>query len=249
MNDWLYYLIVNNMGRKSGKSYIAALFLFFLVFGCTDDRDVLFINMQPWISYGNMTDQEGNIYKTIQVGSQTWMAENLKTATLTDGTPIPVIREAEPWNTVQGFACCWQDNNPAFRTTYGILYNWHTINTGKLCPAGWHVPSDAEWSTLTDFLGGDNTAGGKLKEAGFKHWNSPNAGATNESGFRALPGGESLSGSGIMFHNLHVSGSWWTTTYNKEWAVSRTMSDDSDGVRRSFCAKQYGLSVRCVMDY
>jgi uncharacterized protein (TIGR02145 family) len=111
------------------------------------------------------------------------------------------------------------------------------------------MPSDAEWTQLTDYLGGENNAGGKLKESGFKHWNSPNTGASNETNFSALPGGDRINDTAALFENLCAEGSWWTTTSEDDWAVTRLMFDDKNSVQRFFYFKERGLSVRCVWDY
>lgn len=219
-----------------------------IIFSCNNDKDFIFI-MNPWIEYGSMTDQDRNTYKTIPIGTQTWMAENLKTTKLNDGTSIPIVPDATSWYKLATPACCWQNNNPARKVTYGVLYNWFTVNTGKLCPTGWHVPSDAEWTSLTNYLGGENIAGGKLKESGFKHWNSPNTGATNETSFSAFPGGERHSGPDAVFDNLLEMGCWWTTTFGEDWAISRLMHANNTSVQKLFYSKKCGLSVRCVCDY
>lgn len=226
-------------------TYIGVLLL---VFSCNKEKDIIYI-MNPWIKYGSMTDMDGNVYKTIPIGKQTWMAQNLKTTKYNDGSSIPVVADSESWSSMKTPACCWQYNDPTRKVTYGVLYNWYTINTGKLCPIGWHVPGDAEWTELTDYLGGENIAGGKLKESGFRHWNSPNTGATDETHFSAFPGGERQNGPDALFDNLREMGSWWTTTFLEEWAVNRLMYDNSNHVQRSFYSKKSGLSVRCVWDF
>lgn len=215
---------------------------------CTDREDTLFF-INPWVNYGSMTDQDGNTYKTILIGTQTWMVANLTTTKFIDGTPVPLVTDPTSWSNLSTPACCWQNNDPVRKVTYGVLYNWYAVNTGKLCPPSWHVPSDAEWTELTDFLGGENTAGGKLKESGFRHWNSPNTGATDETHFRALPGGDRLNGTDALFDNLLEMGCWWTTTHGSDLAISRVMFDNSNIVQKFFYPKNWGLSVRCVRDY
>ena len=236
------------MKKKNRIWFYSLVMIFILIPGCKKEDNIFFI-MNPWVTYGSLTDKDGNTYKTILIGNQTWMAENLKTTKYKDGTSIPIVADATSWSNLTTPACCWQNNDPVRKVTYGVLYNWYTVNTGKLCPMGWHVPSDAEWTQLTDYLGGENVAGGKLKESGFKHWFSPNIGASNESNFSALPGGKRIIGTDAMFDNLRESGCWWTTTSGEDWATNRNMNDDSDGVQKFFDSKKYGMSVRCVWDY
>lgn len=207
------------------------------------------MNLDPWIEYGSMTDREGNAYKTIPIGAQTWMVRNLKTTKYNDGTSIPIVTDATTWNNLITPACCWQNNDPARKVTYGVLYNWYAVNTGKLCPTGWHIPDDTEWTELTDYLGGDNIAGGKLKESGYGHWYSPNAGATDETHFKALPGGDRLIGQNELFGKLGETGGWWTAAGSDEFAVSRLMFYNSAHVQKAFYPKKSGLSVRCIRDF
>ena len=144
---------------------------------------------------------DGNTYNTIMIGTQTWMKENLKTTTFNDGTSIPLETDATKWAALTSSGYCYYNNDEAtYKDTYGVLYNWYTVNTGKLCPSGWHIPIEADWTNLTTFLGGENGAGGKLKESGTSHWINPNSGATNETKFTALPGGERVSVNGSFIY-------------------------------------------------
>ncbi len=154
------------------------------------------ISFNPDLTYSTLLDIEGNEYKTIQIGNQTWMAENLRTTKYNDGSSIPVVNDNISWLNLTTAAYCWYDNDISRKDIYGALYNWHTVTSGNLCPAGWHVPKNEEWTVLTAYLGGESVAGGKLKETGTAHWN-PNSDATNESGFTALPGG--MRGNGGAF--------------------------------------------------
>lgn len=165
------------------------------------------------LTYGTMTDYDGNVYRTIIIGTQTWMAENLRATHYKDGTSIPKENKASTWMNLTSGAYCAYDTttNEASIATYGLLYNWYAVETGKLAPSGWHVPSDAEWTTLTSYLGGASVAGGKMKEAGTTHWSSPNTSATNESGFTALPSGHRDYSDGT-FYNLFRHGFWWGST-------------------------------------
>src|SRR4030065_901517 len=159
---------------------------------------------------GKVTDIEGDTYKTIVIGTQTWMAENLRTTKLNDGSPLPDVTDGTQWVRFTAPAYCWYGNNEAEnKKTHGALYNWYAVGSGKLAPAGWHVPTREEWTTLINYLGGEEKAGGRMKEAGLTHWNSPNAGATNASGFTALAsGGRYCFCSGS--HGLKDKGYWWT---------------------------------------
>ena len=164
------------------------------------------------IQNGNLIDVDGNSYNMVTIGTQIWMKQNLKVTKYNDGTVIPNVTDASQWNNLTTGAYCWYDNNSSNKDPYGALYNWYTVGTGKLCPIGWHVPSQTEWNTLLTYLGGASTAGAKLKETGTSHWKSPNT-ATNESGFNALPGGaRALASAGIVFWDLGDRGSLWSST-------------------------------------
>ncbi|HLW63375.1 MAG TPA: fibrobacter succinogenes major paralogous domain-containing protein, partial [Flavobacterium sp.] len=203
------------------------------------------------IVYSTIKDARDNqTYRIVTIGSQTWMAENLKylpsvvgPETGSQTTPHYYVYGYNGTNVTDAKAT---DNY----NTYGVLYNWHAVNTGKLCPTGWHVPSDAEWTELTDYLG--ENAGGKLKatgtiEAGTGLWYGPNTGATNETGFTALPGGYHF-GNGA-FGGIGFYGLWWSATENDtDLAWSRNMSYNYSNVSSLRCAKEYGFSVRCVAD-
>jgi len=202
------------------------------------------IGFNSALTYGTVTDIEGNTYKTIQIGGQTWMAENLRTKTLKDGTAIALVTDVTGWSNLTTPAYSWYGNNS---DVYGALYNWHTVNTGKLCPDGWHVPDDNEWNILIEYLGGEGVAGSKLKEAGSSHWQSPNTGASNESGLTALPGGvRNLNGT---FSNVRRYGYWWSSTERTAtdaWARSLYFGyNNADRVSSSI---RSGFSVLCVKD-
>lgn len=193
-----------------------------------------------------LTDIDGNTYPYVTIGAQVWMAKNLKVTKLKDGTDIPLIADPLAWSNLATPGYCWYDNDQAtYGNTYGAMYNWYTVNTGKLCPAGWHVPSDDEWTLLTDFLGGEPVAGGKLKS--ITYWNSPNTGATNETGFAALPGG--VRGYGSAFHGLSDLGYWYSATeYNFSNVYTRSMHHDHAEVEMHGNDKKTGMYVRCVKD-
>jgi uncharacterized protein (TIGR02145 family) len=205
-----------------------------------------------------VNDIDGNSYNTVTIGTQVWMRENLKTTKYNDGTAIPNITDNTAWGALITGAYSDYSNTPSNSTTYGRLYNWYAVdnnaatkvasNGGKnVCPTGWHVPSDAEWTILTTYLGGESVAGGKLKETGISHWISPNTGATNETGFTALPGGKrSFSGA---FRDIGSYGLWWSSTeYSLTNSWYRLMSYDYADVYRGVDSEQSGFSVRCVRD-
>jgi uncharacterized protein (TIGR02145 family) len=191
-------------------------------------------------------DIDGNVYKTVTIGKQVWMAENLKTTKYNDNTSIPLVTENTAWESLTTPAYCWNKNDATNKNRYGALYNWYTVGKNKLCPRGWHVPTDAEWTTLTTYLGGESVAGGKLKETGITHWESPNTGATNESGFKALAGGDREFGT---FSYIGYSGYWWSATgTNATEARYRYMAYHGSKVERNSIFKKMGYSVRCLRD-
>ena len=232
--------------------------VFILNVSCNKEKDVVIapINFNPTITYGSTTDQDGNTYKTVTIGTQVWMAENLKTTKCIDNTSIPQVTDNTEWINLNTPGYCWYNNDAdANRAIYGALYNWHAVNTDKLCPTGWHIPSNAEWITLRTYLGGEDIAGGKLKETGVSHWQIPDAGATNESGFTALPGGGRASiGIGFegKFGGQGIDCSWWSTTrLNSEpsspiWGF-RIHTDNSRLYRSEFYVRD-GVNVRCLKD-
>jgi uncharacterized protein (TIGR02145 family) len=196
-----------------------------------------------------ITDVDGNVYQTLRIGTQVWMAENLKTTKYADGTPIPDIAE---WSNTTDGAYCWYDNNIGYKTPYGALYSWYTIENGRnLCPTGWHTPTLYEWQTLMNFLGGYSVAGGKLKEAGTAHWNYPNTGATNESGFTALAGGNcAFNGNDVSFGSFGGTAYFWTMTRSGPTAfmVIVLQSDNTLFGQGGAGTPLWGSSVRCVKD-
>ena len=198
------------------------------------------ISFNPGLTYDTLTDIEGNEYKTIEIGDQTWMAENLRTTKYNDGSSIPLVTENTSWLNLTTPAYCWYDNDISKKDIYGSLYNWYTVNRGNLCPAGWHIPTDVEWTVLSAYLGGESVAGGKLKETGTAHWD-PNTDASNESGFTALPGG--MRGNGGAFFDLgYYGGYWWSAT--ESWC--RILYCRSADISSLTDNNTTGFSVRCI---
>jgi uncharacterized protein (TIGR02145 family) len=200
------------------------------------------------VDFFKVSDVDGNTYKVVIIGTQVWMAENLKTTKYSDGTPIPLVTDNTAWSNLTTPGYCWYNNDSAtIAQTYGALYNWYTVNTGNLCPAGWHVPTDAEWTILITYLGGEDVAGGKLKEAGTAHWSSPNTGATNETGFTALPGGFRSAVYGDC-RSIGQVGGLLSATDNED-AVGNSWGfyyADTKVYHEGF--KRMGTYVRCVKD-
>lgn len=203
------------------------------------------IEVEPWEI---VTDIDGNEYNTVKISKQIWMVNNLKTTNFNDSTPIPMITDVDEWADLFTSGFCWYDNEEAsFKPSYGALYNGFAASTGKLCPNGWHIPSNEEWIALTTYLGSETEAGDRLKESGTNFWVSPNTGATNESGFTALPGG--LRYHDGQFHDFGFSGYWWTSTeYSESRAFFIFMDYQSSDVFRFDNLKKIGFSVRCIKD-
>ena len=209
-------------------------------------------------------DRDGNVYKIVTIGNQLWMAENLKylPSVVGPGTNSATV----PYYYVYGYdgTNVADAKATANYTTYGVLYNWTAAMNGAesssanpsgvqgVCPSGWHVPSDAEWTELTDYLGGLGIAGGKLKETGITHWDTPNTGATNETGFSALPGGNyymNVMNGYDGFYSIGSQGGWWSATMYESFLVwSRYMISQDSFVIRSEGHPGAGFSVRCVRD-
>ena len=201
------------------------------------------------IVYGSVSDVDGNTYSTVTIGTQVWMAENLKTTKYNDNSVIPLVTNDAAWSDLysKNTGYCWYNNDAAtYKGTYGALYNWYTVDTGKLCPIGWHVPSDTEWTTLANYLG-QSVAGSKLKEAGTSHWASPNSGATNETGFTGLPGGMRTDGG--TFAEIGIQGYFWTSNGDTGYGVVTAWAwilGSGSGAGHTNNRKVYGWSVRCL---
>ena len=193
-------------------------------------------------------DIDGNSYNIITIGTQEWLLENLKTTRYQNGEAIAMVTDDNQWNSLSTGAFCNYENDAGYGSTYGHLYNWYAvIDSRNICPKGWHVPTDEEWDILTSFLGGDVVAAGKMKESTATFWVSPNVGATNESGFTALPAGyRSVKGE---FHSLGSYTFLWSSTgYGSETAWCRFFQNANDQIDRIDNYKAFGFSVRCVKD-
>jgi uncharacterized protein (TIGR02145 family) len=240
---------MNQKNRIWHCYFITTVLLLIINNSCKKDNFLL-VNESPvnevTDTNGNIivTDKDGNKYNTVVIGTQIWMAENLKTTKYSNGDSIPtttldISGESEP-------KYQWAYNDYSSNVdTYGRLYTWYAvIDSRNICPTGWHVPSDTEWETLRSNLGSDSIVGGKLKESGTHHWLAPNVGATNETGFTALPGGyRTFDGDYVV---INESGWFWSTSDNSPLAWGRAMHNNDNILFRWGFIKSAGVSVRCI---
>ncbi len=227
---------------KKCQSILVALFTLFFIAGCPTSND----------SNRNST--------TTTISNQVWTTKNLEVTTYRDGTPIPQVTDPTAWVNLTTGAWCYYNNDSTNGTTYGKLYNWYAVagiydaaslsNVAlrkQLSPAGYHVPTNAEWTTLTTFLGGEATVGGSMKETGTTHWASPNRAATNSSGFTGLPGGYRFYDG--TFYNIGSSGGWWSSSENETPnAWTHSLRYGIGNAYRNYNDKNNGVSVRLLRD-
>jgi uncharacterized protein (TIGR02145 family) len=194
------------------------------------------------------TDIDNNHYPVVVIGTQTWMASNLKVTKYNNGTSIPEVSDFNSWANTTTPAYCWYNNDPVKGATYGALYKWQTIDGGNLCPTGWRVPAVADWTALIIYLGGDTLAGGKIKETGTLHWDTLMPGTSNASGFTALPAGMRAV-SGGTFQALGTTAYFWTSQdYSANFAHMRYVAHNSNTLSAAGNNKGNGFSVRCIRD-
>ena len=211
---------------------------------------------------GQVTDIDVNTYATVKIGDQWWMAENLATTRLNDGTAILELSDNSSWISNTSGAYCWYENDQeSYKQSYGALYNYYIVENDKLCPDGWHVPYDFEWQELEQFLGMSESEsaefgrrgtdeGGKLKAEGNTNWYEPNTGATNESGFTALPGGYRYYSDGD-FYELGSAGYFWGVELMENGDVRpvyRELGSSHSAIARQRPWEESGYSVRCIRD-
>jgi uncharacterized protein (TIGR02145 family) len=209
------------------------------------------IIFNPDLIYGSVSDNDGNTYKTIQIGTQTWIAENLKTTKFNDGTYIQLVENNTQWENLNAPAYCWYDNDISiYKIHTGALYNYYAVNSSKLCPVGWHVPAEAEWETLITYLGGDSLDVVKLNETGATHWIICNPQSLprnqNLSGFTALPGGYRDPVGWYDF--IGVNGEWWSSTEDSATGRVKDLNIYVAGFMWTSSDKINGESVRCIKD-
>ena len=207
----------------------------------------------PCLGISSISDIDGNSYNTVQIGTQCWIQSNLKVSKYRNGDAIPTGLSAAVWRSTNSGAYAIYLNNNANDAIYGKLYNWYAVADNRgLCPTGWHVPTDAEWTTLTTYLGGEGVAGGKMKSVGTAYWNNSNVGATNESGFSGLPGGFRNDGD-TDYYNIGRGAFFWSATESSRdgFAWARDLFDGDVIVTKvgdNGVDKNMGLSVRCLRD-
>ncbi len=207
----------------------------------------------------SIKDIDNNVYNTIVIGKQEWMAENLKVKHYRNGDPIPNVTSDKDWKKIKSGAYCTYENHPKIELSFGLLYNWYAIKDNRnIAPEGWHIPSDEEWQELLDHLGGNEVAGGPLKSTGNKKenngwWLEPNTGATNGSGFNAFPGGRRRPNYiplQIYFENGGSHAYFWSSDHKHKRSlfVIGLNNVNTEVHIDSYGYKQYGLSVRCIRD-
>jgi uncharacterized protein (TIGR02145 family) len=192
---------------------------------------------------------DGYTYSSIILGNgQEWMAENLRTTSYANGDPIPNVTDDTQWQNLTTGAWSFYNNNSIYENPYGKVYNWYSVvDPRNVCPTGWHVPTDAEYTILTDYLGGQAVAGGKMKSNGTQYWINPNTDATNESNFSGLPGGSRVNAG--SFSNNGGYGFWWSSTEDLTgFPWNRYLVYSGGQVGRNLTNKEFGLSVRCLRD-
>ena len=231
------------------KYQMYSLLLASLVFTtrCEDSVSPVFPNYTG--QKGIVYNIEGNEYETIGIGTQIWMAENLKTTLYNDGSKIPQVLKDSVWDYLHSPGYCWYKNDSIFnKRYYGALYNFYAVETGLLCPVGWHVPTNDDWNILKSFIGNNETAGGKLKDYNSPLWKEPNPCFANNYDFLALPGGYRYQYKG-NFRGMGEIGYWWTGTLKDKYdGIAWSMTYSGTGLYGAYISKEDGCSVRCVKD-
>jgi uncharacterized protein (TIGR02145 family) len=201
--------------------------------------------LAPEFVCGETIAHQDYAYSTVQIGEQCWFLENCRY--LPEVSPSNEGSETEPYYYVYDYegSTVSEAKSTEYYATYGVLYNWPAVMTEGICPSGWHIPSDGEFTELSDFLGGEGVAGGKMKEAGYDHWNSPNIGATNSSSWTGLPGGYRYSGG---FFNNGNFGFWWSASESGSYSWIRYLYNIYGNVDRNPNVRYDGFSARCVRD-
>jgi len=243
--------------KKRISIYLSVVLIGLVVISCGEDQPTPanLLNgkttaiFNPRLKYGSVTDVDGNVYKTIKIGNQTWMAENLRTTRYRNGDAIPNVTDTTEWATTKACAYCNYNNTISLDTiaTYGRLYNWYAVaDERQIAPKGWRVADIADWDILIEYLGGDTVAGDKMKEIGSTHWEDPYY-SDNSSGFTALPGGWRYLSQNCKYVGYY--GVWWASSgYNEEVAGFLYLNYYASKVWRGLNIKNNGYSVRCIKE-
>lgn len=230
------------------------MIVFTLTTGCNPE------NLPDGSSVGTVKDKDGNVYNTVKIGTQVWMVENLKTTTYNDGTAIQLVTDFPAWRNLSTPGYCWFNNNSTYKNKYGALYNWYAVGTGKLAPTGWHVPTEAEWEKLNNYVTSKFGNSGAAKAlAATTDWNAwsdvgsigNDLSKNNSTGFSALPGGYRFYNDVQGFGNFGDGGRWWSSSASNIAAWDWELFCDFTilyGGGDAYMEKQNGLSVRCVKD-
>ena len=236
--------------------FTIASILYFALLSCSNEetKTQTQVALRPTVPILDRTvsDIDGNIYKIVTIGNQTWTKSNLIVSRYRNGDPIPQVQDPSQWANLTTGAWCYYNNDPANGLIYGKLYNWYAVNDPRgIAPIDWHVPSDAEWTILTDFLGGINVAGGKMKakgtiEEGTGLWISPNFEGANSSGFTGLPGGGRFGGSSTLFNFISLEAEWISSTGIDGYVRIRALNYYYGSIFRASVMKSNGFSVRCL---
>lgn len=247
MNDSIVYTRIE--GLTPNTKYYARVYV-------RNSEMETYGNEIEFTTNNTVVDVDGNLYNIVTIGSQNWMVENLKTTKYNDGAEIPLVNSNTNWSGFNSSGYSWYDNSIENKNLYGALYNWPVVNSEKLCPVGWHIPTDIEWTTLADYLGGEYEAGGFMKSTS-SQWDTPNYKATNYAGFCGLPAG----GSAATLGSFTGKGSftvWWSSTIdysidsNEGWIMTRTLWYVNANLKRDGFMTSGGvlsfLSVRCIKD-
>lgn len=248
-NKFKLILILRTI-RNLGIQLIA--FVLLMATACTS-------TVTPPVMGDNVTDVDGNVYQTVIIGTQTWMIENLKTTHYNDSTAIPLVKDSAVWVNLNSPAYCWYNNDSvSYKEVYGALYNWYTVNTGKLAPKGWHIPTDADWTTLENEVSQYYFQSGSIAKilASTTHWQSSISSSAigfdfkknNSSGFSALPGGQRINNA-YNFNKVDSIGTWWSSTSKTDsTALTLALQYNLSTVDRNNYMKKSGLSIRCIKD-
>jgi uncharacterized protein (TIGR02145 family) len=238
-------------GIGSFKSNISGLnpgTVYYFKAYATNKSGIGFGGIRHFKTLPGVIDIDRNVYDTVVIGSQIWMKQNLRVTHYRNGKLIALAVDTLAWHLDKKGARCNPLNDTTLGKEYGVLYNWYAVNTGELCPKGWHVPTSAEWDTLCKFFGGEKTAGGIMKEKGTSHWKSPNKGATNKYDFTALPGGY-RNYLGNFDSIINVCAYWWSSTAKTDnFAWYGNLKFDKEELFIQYFKKNQGFFVRCIKD-